>query len=163
MYTSFEKLPPDARVWIYTARPSLNELQIKIITEKLIAFCEQWQSHQKDVLASFIILESRFIVIAVDESTNDISGCGIDKSLHTIQELEQLVGISLTEKSFLLFEKNGILEIPVGKMKQAVLDGTIKETDSYFNTLATTAAEVQGNFKVLVKDSWLKKYFPVTA
>ena len=163
MHIPFNEIKDHARVWIYTSPTTLTPEEEASIKEMLLTFTAQWQSHQKDVLASFTILEKRFVVIAADEMFSDISGCGIDKAMHAIQEIGAKINLSLTEKSFLLFEKNGgILQAPLQNIKQLFLSGDLGADDLYFNTLVTNVEGLKNQFKIPVKDSWLKKYLQVS-
>src|SRR5690606_26664436 len=107
MYVSIDRLPETARIWVYRASRLLSKEEIKQVADKLESFVQTWQSHQMDMRASFLVVEDRFVVIAADESYNEISGCGIDKSTHVVQELEHQLGVSLTDKSLVVFEKEG--------------------------------------------------------
>ena len=164
MYVPFENLSDNARVWIYTAAQGLILKEENEIEKGLRGFAESWQSHHKDILASFKIIKSRFIVVAADEAYNDVSGCGIDKSVHVIQDIENELGISLTDKTLVCFDVQGRIQaIPFQKIKEAVLQGRI-EVDTYFyNTLIQTKAELSSQFYITIKDGWVKRYFAPVA
>lgn len=163
MLVPFDILPDSSRVWVYTAEKPLLPEQKKIVTHKLETFLENWQSHQLDVKASYALMENRFLVIAVDESYNGISGCGIDKSFHLIQEIEVLIGQSLTSKTHVLFEKDGnVLSLPFNKIKESVASGALDSDDYFFNTLVANLDEFRRNFKIKAKEGWVKKYFVAT-
>ena len=160
MYVAFKELPSNARIWVYTAGRILTEQESQLISEKLVLFVQTWQSHQKDMKASFLIAENRFLVIAADESYNDISGCGIDKSFHVVQELENELGISLVDKLLVIFEREGKqLEVAFNKIKEAVSQGILDPETLFFNTLVANVAEFQSQFKVKSSEGWVRKYF----
>ena len=89
MLVAFDQMPTAARVWVYTASRILGKEEIKLVSKSLSDFMATWQSHGKEVKASFQLVENRFVIIAADDSNTDISGCGIDKSIHEIQKLRK--------------------------------------------------------------------------
>ena len=163
MLVPFLTLPDSARVWIYTSERLLSEKEKNIICVKSERFLESWQSHQLDVRSSFEIKKDRFFIVSVDESYNGVSGCGIDKLLHYVQELEVEFGISLTNKTNIVFEmEEEQLVIPFAQIKNAISKGIISAEIHYYNTLVSNIGELKTNFKVNVKEGWVKKYFLAT-
>ena len=160
MFIPFNEISENARTWIFAAEKELDESQLNEINNILAAFTNNWQSHNQNVHSTFQIIEKQFIVIAADGEKSDISGCGIDKSMHVILELEQKLRITLTNKSLLFFKsKEEAFSVPLSGMKQAVLNNELSPNSLYYNTLAATVKEVKNNFYVSAKNSWLKKYF----
>lgn len=163
MFVSFHSLPDSARVWVYTSERLLSEQEQNLISLKSERFLGSWQSHQQDVRSSFEIKDDRFLIIAVDESYHGISGCGIDKSLHFVQELESELGISLTNKTNVVFDVNGEqIVLPFVEIKSAISEGIISTENLYYNTLVSNLGELKSSFKTNVKDGWVKKYFSAT-
>lgn len=85
-------LPDDARIWIYVADRTLSEVESHSLLEHLDAFCAGWRSHGRPVSSAATLIEGRFAVIAGEIPGGDISGCGIDSSVHALnraaEELE---------------------------------------------------------------------------
>jgi ribonuclease HIII len=163
MLVPFHTLPDSARVWVYASERVLSEQEQILVGQKAEHFLDTWQSHQADVRSSFEIRENRFLILAVDENFNGISGCGIDKSLHFVQELEVELGILLTNKTNVVFEDKGIqVVLPFIQIKTAISQGIISTKSLYYNTLVATMAELKFNFKINVTEGWVKKYFLTT-
>jgi hypothetical protein len=160
MYLPFDQLPTTSRTWVYTTARLLSKNEVERVLEKIKSFLETWQSHQMDMKASFLVVENRFIVVAADESYNDVSGCGIDKSTHVLQELEKELGTSLTDKSLVIFEKHGEqIALPFQKIREEVAKGTIDSETIFFNVLAENVGQFQTQFKLKSTEGWVKKYF----
>jgi len=163
MFVPIHTLPTSARIWVYTSERLFSEQEQNLISLKFEHFLDSWQSHQLDVRSSFEIKENRFLIVAVDESYHGISGCGIDKSLHFVQELESELGISLTNKTNVVFEKDEAqIVLPFVQIKSATSEGIISSENFYFNTLVVNLGELRTNFKINVKEGWVKKYFLTT-
>ncbi len=89
----FSHLPDDARIWIYAADRDLNELEENRVIEILQEFCASWASHGRPVASGAGMVESRFAVIAGHIPGGDISGCGIDASVHALDKARAELGI----------------------------------------------------------------------
>ena len=80
-------MPDNARVWVYQANRPLTEGDVKTIEEALKTALGQWDAHGQPLLASAQVVENRFIVVGVDEGYTLPSGCSIDSSARTVQEI----------------------------------------------------------------------------
>jgi len=55
-------------------------------------------------------LYHRFIVVLVDEDAASASGCGIDKSVRFLQQLEKIISSNLFDRMLVTFrDENGII------------------------------------------------------
>lgn len=159
MLVNFNQLPGKAKIWIYQAERPLTESEYNTLNQQLSHFTEQWTSHGQDLKGSFKILYNRFIVLAVDEAVNDASGCAIDSSVHFLQECEKQFGISLLDKSRMAFKQNGSIQTySLKEFKEALSKGEISKDTLYYNNLAQKADELESNWEIPVKNSWLIKY-----
>ena len=160
MFIPFNEISEKSRTWVFASENELNQSQTSEIRQILNVFTNNWQSHNQNVHSSFEIIDKRFIIIAADEDKSDVSGCGIDKFMHVILEIEQKLSISLTNKTLLFFKINGEIQLfKLANLKEAITNLKIEENDLYYNTLVTNVKEVKKNFCIPAKDSWLKKYF----
>ena len=78
MYVDFEELPETARIWVYQSDRELDDAQLSAMRSSLKNFIEEWTRHGKDLKGSYTILYNHFIVLGVDESFNEVSGCSIE-------------------------------------------------------------------------------------
>lgn len=90
----FPSLPDSARVWIYTADRRLSADDRSALLGAIAPFLAAWSSHRRPVLGEATILEDRFLVLAAHVADGDLSGCGIDKSVHEIEGLGARFGIA---------------------------------------------------------------------
>ena len=163
MYLPFTELPGHSRVWIYPANRPLTASEKVNASELLKAFCEQWSAHKHPLNASFRIDYDRFLVVAVDEKSAAASGCSIDSSVHTIQQIGNELKLDLFDRTRIPFLKEGsILEFSLKDLKTAFQSGSIGPRDQTFNLLASTKEEWESNGLVAVEKSWLARYLPAT-
>ena len=118
--TSFDTLSNDARIWVYAADRALTDAEVDRIQNELKAFTTDWTSHGAALRAAASVFDHRFVVIALDTHESSASGCSIDKSLRAIQQLEQGLQLSLTNRLFVwVVGPNGWEKWSVGSAKKA--------------------------------------------
>ena len=98
MLVEFENISDDSRIWIYASTIYLDNEKQAYISKLLSNHIDDWQAHQVSLTAAHTILENHFIVIALDENIASASGCSIDTLQHKIQEIENYLAVSLTNR-----------------------------------------------------------------
>ena len=164
MWIDFDKLPDDARVWVYQANRPLWGSDVDTINQELQPALSQWAAHGQALLASAQVIEDRFVVVGVDEGYNLPSGCSIDSSVRTLRQLGESLGIDFFDRSAAIRGEDGsVMTIELPAIKTAVLSGTITPGTVVFNTLVKTKAEFLTNWHLRAADSWLKRHFKSVA
>ena len=160
MWIDFNKLPDDARVWVYQASRPLSDGDVTAINQALQSALSQWAAHGQALLASAQVIENRFVVVGVDEGYNLPSGCSIDSSVRTLRQLGESLRIDFFDRSAAISMADGAVQtIDLPGIKSAVSDGVITPETIVFNTLVKTKAEFLTNWHLRAADSWLKRYF----
>jgi hypothetical protein len=160
-------LPEDfsntSRVWIYQSNRLFTMGEALQVEDLLNEFTAGWRSHGDPVKGYANLLFGQFIVIIADESDTGVSGCSTDSSVRLIKELEKLFQVQLFDRQLLAFIiKDKIQVIPLSQVKYAVENGFINAGTPYFNNLVQNKAEMENNWIIPVKDSWLKSKLPLT-
>ena len=164
MWIDFDKLPDDARVWVYQANRPLTDSDVNAIKQELQPALSQWAAHGQALLASAQVIENRFVVVGVDEGYNLPSGCSIDASVRTLRQLGESLSIDFFDRSAAIRATDGAVQtIDLPAIKAAVSAGTITLETTVFNTLVKTKAEFLTNWHLQAADSWLKRYFKSVA
>ncbi len=164
MYVDFDKLPDNARVWVYQANRPLTDGDVKTIEEALQPALSQWSAHGQPLLASARVIENRFVIIGVDEGYTLPSGCSIDASVRTLQDIGRQVDADFFDRSAAVQIADGSVQIfALPALKAAVTQGSITPDTTVFNTLVNTKVEFMVNWRIRAVDSWLKRYFKSAA
>ena len=82
----FEHMPDTADCWLYAANRELSSEEVAFLDDLFKAFEKDWSSHGRPVSGSCTVVGNRVVVVAAHLDSGDISGCGIDKSLHLLHE-----------------------------------------------------------------------------
>ena len=147
---------PESRVWIYQSSRQFSIGEALDIEDKLHAFCTEWHAHGAAVKAYANLFFGRFIVLMADESRTTVSGCSTDSSVRFIKSLGQTYGIDFFNRQHLAFVVKDKIEIlPMNQLAYAFENGFLNSDTLYFNNLADTKQQLEANWIVPVKDSWL--------
>src|SRR5690606_29285628 len=118
-------------------------------------FLEEWAAHGAGLNASYAILYSQFLVIAVDEAMVRASGCSIDKQVHFIQNLEKELLVSFMDRTKVAFFKgetskasSEIITTSLHEIKKQVAEGEIHSRTLTFNNLVQTKGELDNGWIV---------------
>ena len=155
---TFSEMPPHSRLWIYQADREFSKEDILEIKKLADDFIDQWTSHGKIMDACIKLMYDRFVIVCVDERSAPASGCGIDKSVRFIQQLEKDIKTSLLDRMNVAFHKeNKIITCKLSEVKEkvAAIFGMDWKNATFFNNLIETKAELENNWLVPIKDSWL--------
>lgn len=161
MFKDFDKMPMLSRVWIYQSNRPLTAKEENIVHYTLKGAIEQWNAHGVPLLGSVQVLQSRFVIVALDENMNQASGCSIDASTHWLKKLGEELSVDFFDRS-LIYEKDGLLEsAPVFGLKAVVESGAIGPETVVFNSLGIqNISQLQTAWKVQAdKFPFLAKFF----
>jgi hypothetical protein len=159
MFTEYKNLPDNSRVWIYQADRVFTAEEIAIISAKAIAFIEQWTRHGDDLKGSFTVKYNQFLMLAVDESFNDVSGCSIDASVRFVQQLESELKIDLMNKMNVSFKDGDSINIvKLSEFQQFAKAQKITKETIVFNNMVQTKKEVESKWEVPANQSWHTRF-----
>ncbi len=160
MLVSFEKLDPQSKIWIYQSSKKLNEEEKDYIIEKTKIFLVDWTAHGNTLESSIKISYDQFIIIGVSEATNEASGCSIDKSVNHVRELEKALNINLLERSKVAIKESMTIKlVEFSEIKSMVSQGVITSDTEIFNNAIVSKDELESNWLLKAKKSWIKRYF----
>ena len=159
MFTEYKNLQNNSRVWIYQSNRVFTHKEIEFVTEKATDFINNWIRHGDDLKGSFTIKYHQFLVLAVDENFNNVSGCSIDASVRFVQQLEQSLQLDLMDKMNITFKDGeNINLIKLSQFQEFVKSKKINEETIVFNNLIATKEDFENNWEVPVKQSWHKRF-----
>ncbi len=159
MFVDFKLLPDTSRVWIYQAEREFTENEVEQISEKLHTFVVNWKRHGEDLKASFKIEYNQFIILAVDENYNDVSGCSIDASVYIIRELEKDFRVDLLNKMIVSFKDGTTINtVSLKDFKEYAKLDKINANTVVFNNMIQSKADFESAWEVEASESWHAKF-----
>lgn len=157
---------PESRVWVYQSSRLFSMSEAFEVEDMLNRFTDCWLSHGSPIKGSAYLFFGQFIILMADESATGVSGCSTDTSVRLIKDIEQRFGVSLFDRLSLAFViKDKVELLPMSQLPYAVKNGFVNGDTLYFNNLVQTKEELEKNWIIPVKDSWLAKKveLPATA
>lgn len=134
----FDTLQDQAKLWSYQSDRLLTDTEVQWINEQLGPFLEEWAAHGTKLKAYGEVMNHAHLILAVDESAHNASGCSIDTSVRFIKQLEKELGISFFNRLKMLTLSDGEFRY----VQYADLDGLPEETFVFNNTVSNV-----GEFK----------------
>ena len=140
-------MPDESRVWTYLCNRILNDQEANLIEGQIKKFTRSWKAHQKPLSANGQLLYNQYIVLAVDESVEPISGCSIDSSVHLVKTIENHLEVDFFNRLNVL-----VLKHQTPKLVSYHDIGACKG-DFVFNPRIESLGELRENWLVEIKDA----------
>ncbi len=156
---------PDSRVWIYQSSRLFLLSEALEIELMLKEFTAGWLSHAVPVKGAGYVFFGQFIILMADETTTGVSGCSTDSSVRLIKEIEQKFGVDMFDRFALAFvvkdksDNYRIQLLPMQQLQYGIDNGFISATTLFFNNVVQSKEELENNWIIPVKESWLAKKF----
>jgi hypothetical protein len=145
-----------SRVWIYQSSRLFSLQEAFRIEEMLRTFVSSWNSHGVPVNGFANLYFGQFIVLMADERGSQVSGCSTDSSVHLMKELEKQFSVQLFDRQLLAFYiKDKVQLLPLTQLASGFAQGLIHADTLYFNNTVLTKKELENNWIIPVKNSWL--------
>ena len=148
----------DSRVWVYQSSRlfALSEaLEIELMLKN---FAAEWKSHGVPVKGAGYLFFGQFIILMADETATGVSGCSTDSSVRLIKNIEQSFGVNMFDRLNLAFVINDKVQLlPMTQLQYAFDNQFINADTLYFNNLVQTKEELEENWQIPIRQSWLAK------
>lgn len=163
--SSLAALPDRSRVWLFTTAAHLTEAMAAVVETELNAFVADWKSHGQPVHGGFAICDQRFIIVAADETHNDVSGCSIDSMFHAVQAAVARAGVPLADTADIAYRgPNGVELVDRPTFRRLVREGVIRPETPVFDGTVRTLGEVRaGRWERPFAESWHAEHFALAA
>ena len=145
-----------SRVWMYQSSRLFSLEEALQVEEMLEQFVAGWKSHGTPVKGFATLFYGQFLVLMADETATGVSGCSTDSSVRLVKEIEEQFGVSLFNRQQLAFVvKDKIEMLPLSQVQHAINNGFLQANTPYFNNLVQTRQELETNWIIPIRQSWL--------
>ncbi len=153
-------IPDTSKVWIFASPKSISkDISAEILTH-IDAFLKQWKAHGKELKSFKEFIDGHFLIIAVDESFEQATGCSIDSMVHFIAEIEKKYQINFTDRSLVYYRLNEeVKSTNFLNIKELVHSGEIDENTPVYNNSIINGKQLKSEWIETAAKTWLKKYF----
>ena len=159
MLVSFDKLPLNSRVWVYSSNRKFIQKEIFSIRKDLENFLSNWTSHNQNLETGFELRYDRFIIISVNQEINNASGCSIDNCVRFIKKLENKYEVDLLDKMNVIYKQDKHLyHKKLNEFISMYKNNLVSLNTVVFNNLVNTVGEYKLKWEVPVKESWHNRF-----
>ena len=159
MFVDYDELPNDARIWVYQSDREFIEEEIAYISNNAKEFINQWTKHGTNLKGSFTIKYNQFLILAVDQAFNNVSGCSIDASVHFVQALEKKLNVDMMDKMNISFKVGDHINVvKMNAFRAFAKERKINADTLVFNNMIGTKQELEDQWEVPAEQSWHKRF-----
>jgi hypothetical protein len=159
MYVNFNTLPQNSRIWIYQADREFTRVEVDLLQENAIAFIEEWTRHGAALKGSFALKYNRFLILAVDESFANASGCSIDASVRFVKQMETLFSIDLMNKLNVTYKEGQTIRlVNLSVFQEFANVQKITSETIVFNNMVQTKGDLESLWEVPAQKSWHRRF-----
>ena len=153
---------PQSKVWIYQSSRLFLISEALEMESMLEDFVFNWKSHGTPVKGFANLFFGQFIILMADETATGVSGCNTDSSVRLIRDIEKKFNADLFNRQSLAFIVNDkIQQIHLAQLNYALKNNFINGDTLYFNNTILTKEELENNWIIPLKNSWLKKQLSI--
>ena len=157
----FDKLPEEARVWIFSAERPLNAGEKDRLLAHVDGFIGQWAAHDTPLTAGRELRYERFLFVAVDQRMAGPSGCSIDALVRRMKGLEQELGVELVNHAPVVFRADGeIRRVRRDQFAALASAGEVGPQTTVFDNTLTRLGDVRaGRWETPAANAWHGRAF----
>ena len=159
---SFAELPADARVWVFPSDRALEGDEGARLLESVDAFLDEWKAHGTPLRCARDWREERFLVLGVDPTAEQASGCSIDGMFRVLRELEGRLGTGLVRGGRVFYRRpdGSVAMAPRSEVARLATAGEIGPDTPVFDTTLTRLDDYRERFERPARDSWVASLLP---
>ena len=160
MYVNFNDLNKNSKVWVFQSSSEIPELSLENISNDSKDFLDQLNSHGRSLKSSFKLTYNHFLIIAVENSKNEISGCSIDTITRFVKNLEVTYNLTFFDRLIVKYKKNNenIKSTSLNEFKTICKTKLIDDDIIVFNNLVKNIDELENIWETNIHNSWLKRF-----
>jgi hypothetical protein len=153
----FETLPSNARVWIFASDRPLGRDESQVLLEEVDRFLDQWKAHGASLRSAREWRDDRFLVIGVDPTAEQASGCSIDGLFRGLQALERPLATVLIAGGRVFYrDAKGHPQVALRKEVPVLFENEYLTSETpVFDTSLTDAASYRTRFERPLRDTWV--------
>lgn len=91
----FSDLPDNARIWVFGSDAAITGAVASSLLAEVDAYLDQWKAHGFPLRAAREWRDNRFLVIGIDPTAEQASGCSIDGLFRALQNMQKTMGTQI--------------------------------------------------------------------
>jgi hypothetical protein len=152
----FSALPDNARIWIFGSDKPLSGAVVDTLLAEVDSYLDQWKAHGFPLRAAREWRDNRFLIVGIDPTAEQASGCSIDGLFRSLQQLQNRIGAQLVGGGRVFYRDASGATHAVARDEFATLTsaGTIGPKTPVFDTSLTQLDAWKAKFERPLSESW---------
>jgi hypothetical protein len=157
MLVPFDSLPAASRVWIFASDRALDGGDARRLLSEADDFLAGWKAHGEPLRCGRQWIDDRFLVIGVDPTTANASGCSIDGLFRAFHSLETELGTRLVAGGRVFYRDDRGVSQPATRkeFERLAEQGVVGAETPVFDTSLTSAEELRRGFERPAAETWV--------
>ena len=153
----FNQLPDDARLWVFASDRPLSSDEARTLLLEVDSFLAGWKAHGAPLRSAREWRDDRFLVIGVDPTVEQASGCSIDGLFRGLRSLETALGTTLVGGGRVFYRDTlGAPQVASrGAVPELAAAGVISRDTRVFDTALTDAGSYRDRFETPARETWV--------
>lgn len=152
----FSDLPDKARIWIFGSDKPLTGAVVDTLLAEVDSYLDTWKAHGFPLRAAREWRDNRFLIIGIDPTVEQASGCSIDGLFRSLQQLQTSIGAQLVGGGRVFYRDESGLAHAVARDEFSALaaQGKIGPRTPVFDTSLTQLDAWRSRFEQPLAESW---------
>ena len=165
MLIPFEMLPAESRIWIFGSERALEGEGAQRMLGAADEFLAGWKAHGEPLRCARQWLDDRFLVIGVDSTAANASGCSIDGLYRAFRALEGELGTRLVAGGRVFYrDAQGVAHAATRQeFERLAAQGVVGAETPVFDTSLTTAEDFRRGFERPAGETWVSELLGLRA
>lgn len=161
MIVPFDSLPPSSRIWIFASDRPLDDSESARLLGEVDAFLDEWRAHGDPLRTARHWSDAHFLVIGVDPTTANASGCSIDGLFRRLQAVQNEVGARIVGGGRVHYRTPEGTPRSASRAEFAELarGGEVTRDTPVFDTSLTSLDAWRAGFERPAGETWTKEFF----
>src|SRR5919206_4309582 len=153
----FDSLPDSARIWVFGSDRPVSGPAAERLLGEVDRFLGQWRAHGAPLRSARLWAENRFLVVGVDQSDANASGCSIDGLFRALQLLERDIDARIVGGGRVYYrDQAGVVQSASrAELVDLIARGVIGPDTVVFDTSITDLGEWRGRFEQPARKTWV--------
>ncbi len=152
----FNALPDSARIWVFGSDVPLDGAVADTLLVEVDQYLATWKAHGVPLKAAREWRENRFLIVGIDPTAEQASGCSIDGLFRQLHQVQKTIGARLVGGGRVFYRDQA------GKAQAATRDefntlkskGTVGPNTPVFDTSLTRLDDWKARFEKPLAESW---------
>ncbi|MEO5568146.1 MAG: hypothetical protein ABIR92_06625 [Gemmatimonadaceae bacterium] len=152
----FSDLPDNARIWVFGSDAAITGAVASSLLAEVDSYLDQWKAHGFPLRAAREWRDNRFLVIGIDPTAEQASGCSIDGLFRALQNMQKTIGTQIVGGGRVFYrDASGATQsVPREDFSSLSSSGAIGPRTPVFDTSVTRLDDWRSKFEKPLAESW---------